>query len=289
MKRVGVPVDLFNPGQVFAALGFLEAAHMLCGGAEGGFNGSGGEDGRFIVVAPGGRNPFDVVLEFLAEAELERLAPAGYDEELGDLDAGVPLARGGHFPGPRPQRMGLPVRLRRDGQRLDSTHWCDGSSRDDFKLYAGNRSAARIARAMLSGDEKHGTRGVRDLWQQDRIGLVADPFNVLVALGGSFNLDPRAAWTRLDAGYSPNDHDHRVAASPVVEILAAIGLEHARPRRDRESGEVRYGAWTGLLPLSLARAALGCSDVAVPLRRFRFTLLKAGQNKVVTYAQEETA
>ena len=31
-----IPVDLFNPGQVFACLGFLEAADILVGDAEGG-------------------------------------------------------------------------------------------------------------------------------------------------------------------------------------------------------------------------------------------------------------
>ena len=31
------------------------------------------------------------------------------------------------------------------------------------------------------------------------------------------------AWTGIDAGYSPNDQGHGLAASPVVEILAARG------------------------------------------------------------------
>ena len=64
-------------------------------------------------------------------------------------------------------------------------------------------------------------------------------------MGGSFNFDPRGAWTAIDAGYSPNEHKHAVEASPVVEFLAAWGLEHARPdefdtgRSDMQSGE-RY-------------------------------------------------
>ena len=37
MAESSIPVDLFNPGQVFACLGFLEAADVLCGHAEGRF------------------------------------------------------------------------------------------------------------------------------------------------------------------------------------------------------------------------------------------------------------
>ena len=114
------------------------------------------------------------------------------------------------------------------------------------------------------------------------------PFDVLTLMGGSFNFDPRGAWTALDAGYSPNKHKHHgVAASPVVEILSAWGLEYARPD-EYESRQVRYGAWSGLLPPMLARPALAGVSAAVPVRLFRFVLDLSGKNKVVTFAQEET-
>ena len=59
--------------------------------------------------------------------------------------------------------------------------------------------------------------------------LIERPFDVLTPMGGSFNFDPRGAWTAIDAGYSPNDQGHQIEASPVVEFLAAWGLENARP------------------------------------------------------------
>ena len=37
MAEASVPVDLTNPGQVFACLGFVEAADILLGEARGGF------------------------------------------------------------------------------------------------------------------------------------------------------------------------------------------------------------------------------------------------------------
>jgi CRISPR-associated protein Csx14 len=73
----------------------------------------------------------------------------------------------------------------------------------------------------------------------------------------------------------------------VVEMLAAIGLEHARPD-EFETREVRYGVWKGFLPPALARPALGGARVGVPIRILRFTLDLAGKNKIATFAREET-
>lgn len=196
--------------------------------------------------------------------------------------------------------MALPVRLQGEGQRsLDVGHWADGSSRDTFKLYAGNRSAFSIARAMLDGTRKKPTKrkpvgdlltyGICELWSRSREELIADPLGVLTLMGGSFNFDPRGAWTALDAGYSPNQHKHHgIAASPVVETLAALGMEHARPD-EYETRKVRYAAWAGPLPIVLARPALACVEIGFPLRKFRFELSGTKYNKVVTFAQEETS
>ncbi|HEX9640164.1 MAG TPA: hypothetical protein VGB13_02500, partial [Candidatus Krumholzibacteria bacterium] len=179
------------------------------------------------------------------------------------------------------------------------THWSDASSRNDFKLYSGNRSAAGIARAMLYGTRekpKKGqaegdvrTLGLRALWSQYGARLEEDPFGIVTPMGGSFNFDPRGAWTGIDAGYSPNAQKpkHVVAASPLVEILSAIGLEHARPD-EYETRRVRYGVWGCLLPPVLARPVLAGAGLAIPKRLFSFDLALSGKNKVVTFAQEET-
>jgi CRISPR-associated protein Csx14 len=111
---------------------------------------------------------------------------------------------------------------------------------------------------------------------------------VLTPIGGSFNFDPRGAWTAMDAGYSPNTQKHGVAASPLVHLLAACGLEHTRPV---EFGirQVRYCAWSGLLPVSLARVALQGGSPSLPTKQFRFELALSGKNKIVTFAQQENA
>jgi CRISPR-associated protein Csx14 len=295
MAEASIPVNLFNPGQVFACLGFLEAADMLLGEGEGGFDWGDEADVRFRLRASGEDNPFGIVLEFLAGAEIRCYAPAGYGDSDGSFD------ESDTFPGHKADRMAIPIRLvgswGGEPRCIEVGHWTDASSRNDFKLYAGNRSAASIARAMLSGtrdkpkkNQTEGdvkTRGVSALWQELRLEMEERPFDVLTPMGGSFNFDPRGAWTALDAGYSPNDQDHHVAASPVTEILAAIGLEHARPD-EYDTRQVRYGAWGCLLPPALARPALAGARLAVPLRVFHFTLDLPGKNKVVTFAEEET-
>jgi len=308
VAEASIPVDVFNPGQVLACMGFLEAADALLGDAEGGFNWM-TQPSSFTLRAAGESNPFEVVLQFLAEAQIKAVAPQGWSApqkdqtESDDRDVPVPehLLRTETFccrpidTKEQKLAMKLPVQLSRGEFRVSMSHWADGSSRNDFKLYSGNRSAFDIARKMLHGVAAKGKRGADgaldnqglvQLWQEQRDALVAAPFDVLTALGGSFNFDPRGAWTGIDAGYSPNDQEHGVAASPIVEILAAICLEHARPD-EFATRKVCYAIWRDLLPPGLARAALAGAVGLAELRRFRFDLDMAGKNKVVTFAQEE--
>lgn len=299
MAKASIPVDLFNPGQVFACMGFLEAADVLLGNAEGGFEWPNGGEPRFEIQTDGADSPFRVVLEFLNKAQLKRLAPEGYVEA--SVSAGTkwprknakkpgneerrfrdgPVLTIKTFPAREADRQALPLRLEHDGRRLDITHWCDGSSRNSFKLFAGRQRSNVIAQQMLEA--------IRQLRARHGERLIADPFGWTVPLGGSsFKFDPRKSWTGIDAGYSPDEQSHEVQASPVVEMLAAVGLEYARPD-EFKTRNVRYGVWRSPLPLLLARPALAGVPIGVSMRVFRFTLDLAGKNKIVTFAQEETS
>jgi CRISPR-associated protein Csb3 len=300
MAQASIPVDLFNPGQVFACMGFLEAADVLLGHAEGSFEWTNEAEACFKLRAGGTESPMDAVLEFLIEAQRERLVPEGFPEppptksrskkkgskqpansEANDPTGDGPVRLVVTFPAPEADRLALPLRFTRDGHDLDVTHWCDASSRNSFKLFAGQQRSAAIIRQMLAavGELRNGRRGE----------LMSDPLGLTAPLGGSsFKFDARKSWTAIDAGYSPDEQTHAVEASPVVEMLAAIGLEHARPD-EFETREVRYGVWKGFLPPVLARPALGGARVGMPIRLFRFRLDLAGKNKVVTFAQEETS
>ena len=94
--------------------------------------------------------------------------------------------------------------------------------------------------------------------------------------------------TAIDAGYSLNDQGHQIESSPVVELLAAWGLEHARPD-EFATRRARYAIWGSPLAPMLARAALCGSVITVPCQRFVFRLDLSGKNKVVTFAEREAS
>lgn len=319
MAESKIPVDLFNPGQVFACLGFMELADVLQGDAEAGFDWSDARKAQFHLSVAGDEAPVKAVLGFLAEATVNCIMPVGYteppkkkgsgedgdsdddeagaDEEVRDEDVASQGGCSETFPAKEPDALSLPVRLSVQGKpSVEVSHWSDGSARNKFKLYSGNRSAERIIRAMLSGvrekpkknqmqgDLKY--KGFTHLWNERQHELMAKPFDVLTSIGGSFNFDPRGAWTALDAGYSPNTQKDGVAASPLVHLLTACGLEHVRPV---EFGvrQVRYCVWSGLLPVILARVAFQGGISSLPTKHFSFELALSGKNKIVTFAQQE--
>ena len=321
MAEHSIPVDLFNPGQVFACLGFLEAADVLCGEAQGSFHDwDNNSAAKFRLSTGGDENPFEAVLEFLAtEAEIRRVAPRGYvdpppkkkksdstgtndeDDAVSETETANPPEPIETFMAQKPDKTTLPIRFG-GGNRpvIELGHWADGSGRETFKLYSGNRSADKIARDMLNGVRKPTkkqkqegqpgtlqTKGIEQLFEEDRNGLISAPFRV-TPMGGSFNFDPRGAWTAIDAGYSPNTQKHVVTASPVVEFLTAWGLQNTRPLMSGNKGrEVGYAVWKEMLPPMLARAAFIGAIPGLTIKCFRFTLALSGKNKIVTFAKQE--
>src|ERR1700722_16424456 len=78
MAEATIPVDLRNPGQVFACLGFMEAAEILCGACEASFDYQHSESQTtFTLGSEGPDNPINTVLCFLARAEVRAIAPHG--------------------------------------------------------------------------------------------------------------------------------------------------------------------------------------------------------------------
>src|SRR2546425_8636776 len=85
MAEAQIPVDLFNPGQVFACLGFLEAADVLLGDAEGGFRWSTETNVSFCLRANSNENPFSCVVEFIDKATICSISPK---DGLSERDGG---------------------------------------------------------------------------------------------------------------------------------------------------------------------------------------------------------
>ncbi len=315
--RASIPVDVLNPGQVFACLGFMEAAEVLLGDVECGFDWCDRSKPLFHMSANGDRNPFEVVLEFLANADIRAIAPKGIkvdikkeagddDEDDGDeekldgpdededaVQSASGIIESEVVASLENKLSGLAIRIMGASQSLSVSHWTDGSTRETFKLYAGNRSGLSIAKAMQAGKSKtskggkvtYDTCGLRQLWQSDPPGLTQDPFNGN-AVAGNFGFDARATWTSIDAGYSPDTHANRVLGSSVVELLCAIGLENARPD-EFETRRVRFSIWCLSLPPLLARAAIVGALPSIEQRTFKFELALAGKVKKITHAKEE--
>jgi CRISPR-associated protein Csx14 len=278
MATAAIPVDLFNPGQVFACLGFLEAADVLLGDAEGGFDWSDETSTTFELRADSDRNPFEAVLEFLASATVFSLAPCG--SELKTDKWGIPtttLNRATPFPFPEPRSPAtLPALLKdRNGSALILDYWGDDpkqTNRDNVKFWAGSGG---YPGAALASDALNLVRGQMG-------GHHDNPFSLSSPQSSSFRLDWRRDYIPIDIGFSPNDHSNiTMRGYPLVEILAAIGLTNARPQRvDRLTyryGVIGVAVDQELFSPALLRAALGTPKLPFPQRRFLMALGWPGQ------------
>lgn len=285
MAEARIPVDLTNPGQVFACLGFLEAVDVLIGGAEGGFDWSDEADVRFVLRADSEEIPVKAVLRFLAEAEVIVLAPARVD---GPWPDGAQVQQ--TFPAP-PKALetsdgkaftasALPIKLQAEDNTLTVSNWLEANdSREPFKLFAGQQVAATLARNMLEGDEKKkGTKGLRDLKTDFEEDDFKNPFGITCAVGGRFGFDSRGAWDARRIGTSLDEQGVFVDVSPHVELLSAIGLEHTRPEF-LSTYQIRYGVWDMVLPLTLCRVMLANPAELLPKPHYRMFRTHLGDDQ----------
>jgi CRISPR-associated protein Csb3 len=286
-----VPVDLFNPGQVFACIGLVEAANELLGDAEAVFDWSDPLRTRFRLRACG-----EMSLQFLEEASAFAVAPKGsasidsWIDAWGSRPIAIDRALGYPFPDPKTPATMVCV-LRAGDQILTIDYWGDETQRDSVKLWAGmggypGVALARDALAQLAGRS---------------VAAASDPFSLAMPQSSSFRLDWRPDYIPLDAGFSLNKHGNiHSRGFPLVEMLGAIGLTHARPQRPnrRDKLEYRYGiagrAAAGddnWLPPPILRAALGGTSLPFPMRCFRMSLDwpgKENQARSITTVTEET-
>ena len=202
MAEASIPVDLLNPGQVFACMGFMEAAEILCGPCEGKFAyDSAGSSATFILQANGARDPISETLRFLAGAEARAISPRNsglstkkWDVETLRFDTFV-------FPCATPDTpAALPILITDGQQSIPIEHWADGSDRDNVKFWAG---AAGYPGAALARDAVNLIRGLGDNALAD---AARNPFNVSAPQSSSFRSDWRRDDIPLYAGFSPSEH-----------------------------------------------------------------------------------
>jgi CRISPR-associated protein Csb3 len=285
-----VPVDLLNPGQVFACLGFMEAAEILCGPCEGSFAYKGAESSTdFVLRVEDAQDPIVQTLRFLCGAEVQAVAPRDSELSTHKWDVETLRRHDAVFPCPTPiAPAALPVLLKNEAHSILIEHWADGSERDNVKFWAG---AGGYPGAALARDALNLLRGLGD---NALAAAATDPFNVSAPQSSSFRFDWRRDYIPLDAGFSPNEHGAiQMVGYPFVELLAAIGMQNARPERVETRNKLvyRYGVSSAMLPTVLARAVLGGESVGFPVRLFRMRLGwpgQEGQARCIIDAQEET-
>ncbi len=296
MAESKIPVDLLNPGQVFACLGLMEAAEVLLCGVHGAFDWSSAQQANFRMSADGTEEPVARVMRFLEEAEVIVLAPErspnidGWKSSWGEPPRNN--STGDPFPYPDPQSPAtLPVILKdEEGNELSIDYWGDTTSRDNVKFWAG---AAGYPGAALLRDAFKMVRG--KLLQFGNA-----PFELSHAQSSSFRFDWRRDYVPAQTGFSPNKKRGkpiRMVGFPTVEILAAIGVSHARPLRRKklsyEYAVLGYGS-NALVDIVFHRAALGARISPIPgcpFRRFAIQLdwpNQEGQDRCITQVTEET-
>lgn len=300
MATATIPVDLFNPGQVFACLGLAELAETLIGPTMSAFDWSDANT-RFVLAVDGDADPVRAALGFLAEAEVEAIAP--HEPPLDTAKWGVSshsVAAGHRYPSPPPPTpASLPAILRRGEHSFTIASWAEGrtpgklgTSRDNVKFWAGSGGypGAALLRDALDAVRPH-------------LGeAIDDPFALSAPQNSSFRFDWRRDYIPIDIGFSLNAQGNmQPRGFPLVEILAAIGLAHARPERIDKlhyryavAGRADPGAALdeALLPLPFVRAALGTAPIPFPTRTFRMHLDWPGQEnqaRCITTVHEETA
>lgn len=295
MAEASIPVDLFNPGQVFACLGFLEAAETLLGGAEGAFDWRDRSRPEFRLRAAGERSPVVVVLDFLSTATIHSEAPPASPNETTKWDVPTRVLEAGDpfpFPDPdSPQTLPAVLSAKNGGKRLVLDHWgeAEATGRDDVKFWAG--AAGYPGCAYL--------KDAIDLVRNRCVDAAGDPFAFSAPQGSSFRFDWRRDYIPIEVGFSLNPHPNMEPVGyPLVEIFAALGLTNARPRRTDPYDKLDYvygvvgGAEPAFHDPAIVRASLGAPRLPFPQRTFRMSLGwpgQEGQARAITTVTEETA
>ena len=293
MTESVIPVDLWNPGQVFACLGIMEASDILLGKVVAAFDWKDGE-ATFQLSAAGSERPVERVLRFLEESEVLSRVPTrsrnnlkcwkkswGETPEIDSLDS--------PFPFPDPNTFATVPGLLRDraGNEIAIEYWGDATERDNVKFWAGSGGYPGVA--LL--------RDTILTIRNEASSHVSDPFSLPKVLTSSFRFDWRRDYIPIQDGFSPNKHGKTIqmVGFPLVEILAAIGMTNARPNR-RTKLEYSYGVLgnvTNLLDPVFHRVALGADRSPVPGMPFRRFLMhldwpdQEGIARCITQVNEE--
>jgi CRISPR-associated protein Csx14 len=285
MGMNSIPVDIRNPGQVFACLGLLEAADLFYGPARARFNWE--NVAVFDLVAEKSDDPIKDLISFITECNVRAVSSKGTDiKDNFGMETKIisePVCRN-----PEPKSSTLPVEFyNADGKNICVSHWASSQETDgldNVKFWGGAAGYSAAARAR---DLKV---AFQTLSEEEKALALEDPFEACAALSIGFRLEMRRDYTAIDAGFSPNDHKTQITVMgyPLVELFAIIGLEHSRPKYISRF-KYRYAVWGDFMPPLLARPILGGQSCNFSTRYFVMSLsqVNKGGDRAISFVTEE--
>jgi CRISPR-associated protein Csx14 len=258
-----VAVDPTNPGQFFACCGLLELADRLWPGAEGWFAQEGGD---FCVASEG---TLQKVLDFLiTTSPREVLKVESNGLEVRPIVAMLAFS----FDGGKTEGLLLDtwtrIVIRKGAAQVEGQPPWNFWSGQQTSLGIWNGLRAALTEQLMSVDLSNST----------------DPFSHCLFQGGRFGFDCGPAWNALDVGFSPNEQGMEVESSPLVELLAAIGLQRFRPVMNDDRDGFDYFTWHHPFSPSVAATAMAGAIREKITQRFRASVVSRGQYAALSKA-----
>ncbi len=264
---IRIPVDLTNPGQFFACCGLLELADRLWPGAEGWF-----ADGAwdFCIAFNGERKgTLDELLAILLMDPPTAVVTCEYNGvEVAPIIAPLAFSFDGGATTALTLDAWTQIRMEKSVAKVISN--------PPWNFWSGQQTSLRI------------WNGLRVELAKQLVTVASfcltDPFSHRLFQGGRFGFDCGPAWNALDVGFSPNEQNMEVESSPLVELLAAVGLQRFRPVMNDERDGFDYFTWHRAFSPSVAAAAMAGAVRDESAQRFRTSVISRGQYAALSRA-----
>ncbi len=238
MPELRIPLDPCNPGQFYACCGLIELFDM-CGArtlSHFEINSHFPRKGTF-VLASGSLLDLQAITSALKDARYEHIERLRIEEGKAKTEDDEEAASADYVDKIQPVRVTI------CGAEYLLDWWLDWywDKKSALKLWPGKATS----KTVLTG-----------LRESLPISISTEtPFESGGAfLKSRFGVDPRSAWDALDLGFSPHKHNQGVLTYPLVEILAAFGLQGFRPAQI-DARKYQYCLWRSPLPRPVTRSS----------------------------------
>ena len=248
MHSLELSFDPLNPGQFYACCGLLELFEL----------------GGLYVES-----------QFEVDSERPRNALCRYRsaQELSIEKVACQLKMAAYVPGsigePPHSDSIAPISCQILGSAFSLDWWLDEyrEKASFFKCWAGQVTTRKLFEELPTLLREGGVSLDLDAYTSTRLGI-----------------DPRSAWLPINLGYSPNEQGQQSRTFPLVELLAAFGLQGFRPAGDRARG-FRYSLWLDMLPHLVARTVAVEPWAGLRAARYKFNLRVRGSYKFFDFAE----